>query len=83
MTLNDAVSPLLTLIEVAKPWMVESPEPVTDHALEGSPGCAFSQAIVLGVGGPHRRSGMTAFELVDPVRLLHLSHKLPLYPNQN
>src|SRR5215471_10453622 len=51
--LKDMVCPTFTLIEVAKPWIVESPGPFTCQSLRGSPGNEFSQAITLVTGGPH------------------------------
>lgn len=45
--LKDSVPPTFTLIDVAKPWIVESPIPFTDQSLDGSPGSWFSHAIVL------------------------------------
>src|SRR5215471_1964947 len=51
--LNDSVCPGVTLICVAKPWIVESPAPLTCQSLGGSPGLVFSQAITLVTGGPH------------------------------
>ena len=51
--LKNMVCPGLRLIEVAKPWMVESPAPLTCQSLGGSPGEVFSQAITLTTGGPH------------------------------
>ena len=42
--MKEIVSPLLTLIEVANPWIVESPFPEICQSLSGSPGNAFSQA---------------------------------------
>src|SRR6516165_6550057 len=51
--LNDSVWPAFTLIWVAKPWIVESPIPLTCQSLGGSPGCVFSHAITLVTGGPH------------------------------
>src|SRR6478609_2372314 len=50
--LKDTVSPTFTLIEVAKPWIVWSPAPLTCQSLGGSPGKLFSQAITLVTGGP-------------------------------
>src|SRR5215475_16034350 len=47
------VCPGVTLIDVAKPWIVESPAPLTCQSLAGSPVCVFSQAITLVTGGPH------------------------------
>src|SRR5258708_39599350 len=51
--LKDSVSPTFTLIDVAKPWIVESPARPTCQSLGGSPGSVFSQAITLTTGGPH------------------------------
>ena len=51
--LKVTVSPALTLIEVAKPWIVESPAPLTCQSLGAVPGRVFSQAITLVTGGPH------------------------------
>ena len=51
--LKFSVSPAFTLIDVAKPWMVEFPAPLTCQSLGGSPGKVFSQAITLVTGGPH------------------------------
>ena len=50
--LKDSVWPTFTLIDVAKPWIVESPAPLTCQSLAGSPGSVFSQAITLTTGGP-------------------------------
>ena len=36
--LKFSVSPTFTLIDVAKPWIVESPVPLTCQSLAGSPG---------------------------------------------
>src|ERR1700722_14667246 len=47
------VCPGFTLMDVPKPWMVESPAPLTCQSLVGSPGRLFSQAITLTTGGPH------------------------------
>src|SRR6266516_6006255 len=51
--LKDSVCPTFTLIDVAKPWIVESPAPLTCQSLGGSPAKVFSQAITLTTGGPH------------------------------
>ena len=50
--------PTLTLMSVAKPWMLSSPAPSMSHSLGGLPGLLFSQAILLPPGrtGPWRRS---------------------------
>ena len=45
--LKVSVWPAFTLIDVAKPWIVESPIPFTCQSLAGSPGSWFSHAIVL------------------------------------
>src|SRR5262249_30841727 len=50
--LNDTVCPGVTLICVAKPWIVESPAPLTCQSAAGSPGLVFSHAITLVTGGP-------------------------------
>ena len=51
--LNEIVSPLLTLIAVAKPWIDSSPYPSTSHWLRGTPACVFSHATALTTGGVH------------------------------
>src|SRR5579864_6894155 len=51
--LKYSVCPRFTLIDVAKPWIVVSPAPLTCQSLVGSPGCVFSHAITLVTGGPH------------------------------
>ena len=48
------VWPTLTLIDVANPWIVESPIPLTCQSLGGSPGLLFSQATGFATGGPHK-----------------------------
>ena len=50
--LERSVCPMFTLIDVAKPWIVESPAPSTCQSVGGSPGKEFSQAITLDTGGP-------------------------------
>ena len=50
LTLKLSVSPTLTLISVAKPWMVVLPEPLTSQVLLGVPGLLFSQATGLARG---------------------------------
>jgi len=50
--LKDSVCPGVTLIDVAKPWIAESPAPLTCQSLGESPGNEFSQAITLTTGGP-------------------------------
>src|SRR4029453_18253268 len=49
--LKLTTSPLLKLMSVAKPWMLEFPAPLTSHSLAGLPGFEFSQAIGLTIGG--------------------------------
>src|SRR5687768_9302036 len=51
--LKVSVPPLLTLMSVAKPWMVASPTPATSHSLAGDPGLEFSQGMGLGPGASH------------------------------
>src|SRR5690349_15181144 len=51
--LNWTVPPRLTLIDVAKPWIVGSPELLSCQSLGGSPCLVFSHAITLTTGGPH------------------------------
>ncbi len=51
--LNEIVSPLLTLMAVAKPWIESSPDPSTSHWLGGTPGCVFSHATAFTTGGVH------------------------------
>src|SRR5919197_5356378 len=41
------VCPTLTLMLSAKPWMLESPAPLTSHVLCGVPGRQFSASIAL------------------------------------
>src|SRR6478609_1964198 len=51
--LKPSVSPTLTLIWVAKPWMLLLPAPVIPHSLSGLPGLVFSQATGLTTGASH------------------------------
>ena len=51
--LKPSVSPTLTLISVANPWMVLLPAPLTPHSLSGVPGLVFSQATGLTIGASH------------------------------
>src|SRR6267142_4779487 len=46
-TLKPMDPPLLTLMSVANPWMVASPEPVTSHSDCGLPGSWFSAGMGL------------------------------------
>src|SRR3954453_11737377 len=50
LTLKLSVSPALTLIWVAKPWMAVLPDPEMSQVLLGVPGLLFSQAIGLTSG---------------------------------
>src|SRR5262252_6374992 len=67
--LKDSVCPAFTLIDVAKPWIVESPAPLTCQSLGGSPGCVFSQAITLVTGGPHGPAAAAGRTLTKESRL--------------
>src|SRR5437899_13079153 len=58
LTLKWTIPPLFTLISVANPWIVESPEPVISHSLEGFPVRLFSQTMGF---DPHWAPGL------DPV----------------
>jgi hypothetical protein len=51
--LKFTVCPTSTLIDVANPWIVESPAPLTCQSLGESPVKVFSHAITLVTGGPH------------------------------
>ena len=57
--LKLSVWPAFTLIEVAKPWIVESPIPFTCQSLAGSPGSWFSHAIVLAQAAAAGRAVIT------------------------
>jgi hypothetical protein len=46
LTLKDTVAPWFTLMDVAKPWIVESPAPLISHWLCGVPGRQFSASMV-------------------------------------
>ena len=46
-TLKFSVWPRLTLMEVANPWMLVSPTPLTCQLAMGSPGLLFSQVMGL------------------------------------
>src|ERR1700760_1961219 len=48
--LKFSVSPGLTLIWVAKPWIVSSPSSSTCHSAGGTPSLEFSQTIGLVIG---------------------------------
>src|SRR5512144_2595946 len=51
--LKPSVSPTLTLISVANPWIVLLPAPLMPHSLSGLPGLLFSQATGLTIGASH------------------------------
>src|SRR6516225_6946179 len=70
--LNDSVSPGCTLICVAKPWIVESPIPLTFQSLAGSPASWFSHAIAL----PHAAAAGCA--PTKESRLKHNASKMPI-----
>src|SRR5215471_18802184 len=61
--LKFSVSPAFTLIDVAKPWIVESPIPFTCQSLTGSPGSWFSHAIVLAQAAAAGRAPTTESKL--------------------
>ena len=48
--LNEIELPLLTLIDVEKPWIEGSPVPETRQLLSGVPGLVFSQATGFWIG---------------------------------
>src|SRR5450755_1092372 len=50
--LKEIVCPAVALIDVANPWIEESPAPFTSQSLGGSPGKLFSHAMALTTGGP-------------------------------
>ena len=66
--LKFTVSPTLTLIEVAKPWIVASPAPLTCQALGAVPGREFSHAITLVTGGPHGPAALADGALIVDTR---------------
>src|SRR3954454_3787973 len=53
LTLKLTRWPLFALMSVAKPWMLELPEPETPHSLSGFPGFVFSQAMGFVTGAAH------------------------------
>src|SRR4029078_13107554 len=57
-TLNDTVLPRFTLMSVANPWIVASPEPTTSHSVDGAPVFWFSQAMRFGPPAAHARGPM-------------------------
>src|SRR4051794_40344773 len=67
-TLNRCGSPTWTLICVAKPWIVELPEPVTSQALLGLPALGFSQAtgLITGAQGAAANGGRPPAGTVIP-----------------
>src|SRR5919202_2198549 len=65
LTLKRTVSPRLTLMSVAKPWIDVLPAPVTSHVERGVPGFVFSQAIGFVTGCAH---GSAASASPEPPR---------------
>src|SRR3954454_8578831 len=65
-TLNFTVSPWLTLISVAKPWMAELPAPLMSHSLAGLPTLVFSHAIGLVIGASHGAAWAAGDERPSP-----------------
>src|SRR5215470_16928013 len=76
--LKDSVCPTFTLIDVAKPWIVASPEPLSCQSLGGSPGKVFSQAITLVTGGPHGLAAAAGRTLTRESRLTHNARVRPM-----
>ena len=70
LTLKYTVCPTSTLIDVANPWIVESPAPLTCQSLGASPGKVFSHAITLVTGGPH---GLAAAARPAPTTVITLA----------
>src|SRR3982751_5718595 len=58
--LNEIVSPLVTLCDVAKPWISASPAPSICHVLGSAPGSEFSHATGLATGGVQASAWLTA-----------------------
>jgi hypothetical protein len=56
-TLNLTVSPRFTLISVANPWMLASPDPTMSHSPDGFPGFEFSHAMALAAAGMQGANG--------------------------
>src|SRR5215467_629397 len=76
--LKDSVWPAFTLIDVAKPWIVESPAPLTCQSLGGSPGNVFSHAITLVTGGPHGPAAAAGRTLTRASRLRGTASTRPI-----
>src|ERR1700760_1310439 len=64
--LKVSVPPTLTLIEVAKPWMLLSPAPSICQFPGGSPGFEFSHAIGFVTGAAQGFVSVVAAEAVPP-----------------
>src|SRR5262245_53020763 len=58
-TLKRIVWPLLTLMSVENPWIVELPAPATSHSLDGLPVLLFSHVMAF-ADGPVQGSGACA-----------------------
>jgi len=76
--LKDSVSPAFTLIDVAKPWIVESPAPLTCQSLGGSPAKVFSQAITLTTGGPQGPAAAAGRVLTTESKLTSTTSMRPI-----
>src|ERR1700744_885061 len=64
--LKLSVPPTLTLIWVAKPWIVSSPIPSTCHFSGSTPGFEFSQATGFCTGTAQRPVSAAAAEVTPP-----------------
>ena len=76
--LKFSVPPAFTLIDVAKPWIVESPAPLTCQSLGGSPANVFSQAITLTTGGPHGPAAGAGRALIKKSKLRNTASTTPM-----
>src|ERR1700680_2215216 len=76
--LKDSVSPAFTLIDAAKPWIVESPAPLTCQSLVGSPVKVFSQAITLTTGGPQGPAAAAGCVLTTESKLRSTASMRPI-----
>src|SRR5260370_41092474 len=76
--LKYSVAPTLTLIDVAKPWIVESPAPLTCQSLGGSPAKVFSQAITLTTGGPQGPAAAAGRVLTTESKLTSTTRMRPI-----
>src|ERR1700753_249727 len=64
--LKDSVSPGLTLIAVAKPWMLSSPISSISQSPGGSPSLVFSQATGFVTGSAQRPVSAAAADVTPP-----------------